>query len=94
MFSLWFVFLIESEKEQRDIIRTAFRWLDDNVGTSGFTTQKASLEAIRMVLANNSGADLKKGCVSTSFCSLNWRNGAERLIVLVTDDASDLPVVR
>jgi hypothetical protein len=47
-----------------------------------------------MVLANNSGADLRKACVSTSYCSLDWRKNSERVIVMVTDDVSDLPTAQ
>ena len=47
-----------------------------------------------MVLANNSGADLRKACLATSYCSLDWRQNSERVIVMVTDDVSDLPTAQ
>lgn len=82
-------------QDNRDLIRKAFRWLDDNSGVdNGFTSQKSGFEALRMVLANNSGSDLGKACQSTTYCSLDWRQNSERVIVMVTDDVSDLPTAQ
>jgi hypothetical protein len=54
--------------------------------------QEASFEAMRMVLRND--AALIKSCVSgvtSAACTLNFRAGATKVIMLATDEDSDLP---
>ncbi|KAJ3175038.1 hypothetical protein HK101_010770 [Irineochytrium annulatum] len=59
----------------------------------GRSSQEAGLEAIRISLANNSGADFGKKCTGAhaSQCNLTWRPGAEKVIIVATDEDSDLP---
>ena len=52
--------------------------------------QEAGLEAIRMSL--DGLGHLHKGCESNIIdCSLVWRAGAKRVIIMLTDEDSDLP---
>jgi hypothetical protein len=32
-----------------------------------------------------------KGCVSAGNCEITWRDGSKRVIIMVTDEDSDLP---
>ena len=66
----------------------------------GFNGQEASLEAIRRILPPYSGFDLEKACADDSStstttmddCSLTFRPGSIKLILLATDEDSDLPI--
>lgn len=52
--------------------------------------EEASFEAMRMVLRND--AKLVNMCVAgSSACTLNWRDGATKVIMHVTDEDSDMP---
>lgn len=61
--------------------------------------QEAGLEAIRMVLADNQGADLKPACTaatSLADCVLSWRQNTtdtpvKKMIIMATDEDSDRP---
>lgn len=80
-------------QDTKNLVSRAFQWVLENAGTSKgfFGNQRSGLEAIRMVVANNSGSDFRKLCLLTTFCKLNWRLNAERLVMMITDDSSDLP---
>ena len=51
--------------------------------------QEAGLEAIRMALDEE--GNMIAGCANTDDCSLVWRAGAKRVIIMITDEDSDLP---
>jgi hypothetical protein len=55
--------------------------------------QEAGLEAIRMAL---DGEDrMAEGCTDLSTnCKLKWRDGSKRVIIMITDEDSDLPTNR
>ncbi|KAJ3045293.1 hypothetical protein HDV00_011165, partial [Rhizophlyctis rosea] len=62
--------------------------------------QEAGLEAIRMSLANNNGADFLKKCRDPylASCTLSWRTSTastpvSRSIIMATDEDSDMPVL-
>jgi hypothetical protein len=57
---------------------------------------EAGLEAVRVALASNNGSDFTKSCSAVSGfsavnCVLNWRRDANKQIILVTDEDSDIP---
>jgi hypothetical protein len=35
--------------------------------------------------------NMKSGCADMSNCELTWRQGAKRVIIMITDEDSDLP---
>jgi hypothetical protein len=53
---------------------------------------EASLEAIRIALKHN-GDGFTYNCMNNLNipCTLNWRQDAKKMIVLITDEDSDLP---
>jgi hypothetical protein len=51
--------------------------------------QEAGLEAIRMALDGK--GNLNAGCELDIDCSLVWREGSKRVIIMLTDEDSDLP---
>jgi hypothetical protein len=77
---------IRYSKDTRKLFKSSLEWVNRNFGSSnGFSNQKTGLEALRMVLANNSGSDLAKKCTYAPIpCELLWSNTAERLIVMVS----------
>jgi hypothetical protein len=60
----------------------------NSVGCSGFG-QEAGLEAIRMAL--DGGHSMIQGCEGDGACEITWRTGSKRVIIMVTDEDSDLP---
>jgi hypothetical protein len=55
--------------------------------------QEASMEAIRRALPPFRGTDMMKDCIfpDDKTCSLDWKAGASKVILLGTDEDSDLP---
>lgn len=51
--------------------------------------QEAGLEALRMTALNMT--DLSAGCAYGTPCEISWRPDARRMIIMVTDEDSDLP---
>jgi hypothetical protein len=59
-----------------------------SIGCSGYG-QEAGLEAIRMAL---DGLDsMEQGCDDLDGCEITWRSGSKRIIIMITDEDSDLP---
>ncbi len=58
------------------------------VGCSGYG-QEAGLEAIRMALDGKDS--MSEGCTDVDNCKLNWRDNSKRVIIMITDEDSDLP---
>jgi len=76
---------IRDSKDVRNLIKHSLEWVEDHSGSKyGFTDQKAGLEGLRIILANNTGEDLVKRCYPTNIpCELLWNSAAERLIIMV-----------
>jgi hypothetical protein len=60
----------------------------NDVGCAAFG-QEAGLEAIRMALDGKGGMNL--GCADVFDCELRWRDDSKRVIIMITDEDSDLP---
>ena len=58
------------------------------MGCSGYG-QEAGLEAIRMALDGKNS--MTTGCTDVANCDITWREGAKRVIIMVTDEDSDMP---
>ncbi len=58
------------------------------VGCSGYG-QESSLEAIRMALDGNNS--MAAGCTDVVNCNITWRDGSKRIIIMITDEDSDMP---
>ena len=65
------------------------------IRTTGTGGQEAGLEAIRASLPPENGNYMTKSCqgVYTSRCTLNWRPNALKVMILATDENSDLPTL-
>ena len=65
------------------------------IRTAGAGGQEAGLEAIRASLPPENGNFMTKVCtgVYTSRCTLNWRPNALKVMILATDENSDLPTL-
>ena len=57
--------------------------------SSSVSGQEPGLEAIRMSLDGLDG--MVAGCADPEDCSLVWRAGSKRVIIMLTDEDSDLP---
>jgi hypothetical protein len=51
--------------------------------------QEAGLEAIRMALDGK--GNMEKECDDPNDCEITWRSGSKRVIIMITDEDSDLP---
>jgi hypothetical protein len=60
----------------------------EDIGCASFG-QEAGLEAIRMSLDGQ--GKMTEGCAASGDCSITWRPEAKRMIIMVTDEDSDLP---
>jgi hypothetical protein len=51
--------------------------------------QEAGLEAIRMALDGQNS--MTPACADLNDCDITWRAGSKRVIIMITDEDSDLP---
>ena len=51
--------------------------------------QEAGLEAIRMALDGENS--MTAGCADVEDCDITWRDNSKRVIIMITDEDSDLP---
>ncbi|KAI9334437.1 hypothetical protein BDR26DRAFT_805434, partial [Obelidium mucronatum] len=58
---------------------------------------EAGLEALRMTLQPNNGTDMdRSNCIAPYTgrnCIINWRPGAQKHIIMATDEDSDIPIL-
>jgi hypothetical protein len=59
-----------------------------------YGAQEASFEAIRMVLGSTANTDLVASCSKGVTCQLNWRSNSSKVLMIATNEDSDLPTNR